>query len=151
MLSPSDLLALIHSDSLALEHFNLAQDAACATRCSSIAPKLQKELRLSELGILNLYQSDLQTGILILERIKDVAPQNKLVEKIKAFMQPGTNPESYPDLSNAQIRIALTADIPYGLGLTIDQARPILEAGEQMQIISPVEVEYVRTRLQWQQ
>lgn len=40
-MTPSALKALIQSDQTALDHFTAGRHAACASRCSEIAPKLR--------------------------------------------------------------------------------------------------------------
>jgi hypothetical protein len=149
-MEPKELKKLIESDEIALGFLNNCDDVLCASRCTEIAPKIPKKLLLSRIGILELYEANPSDGITVLKTIDAVSKNNPLVAEIASFMSPDTSPDSRPDFSIKIIRSSLTAPVEFGgLGLTVEQARPILLAGEQHQVITPIEVEYIRTRL-WQ-
>ena len=147
-MSPTELKQLIESDTLAASLFVQSRDADCAARCSVIAPKVPRELRLSFTRLLSLYQADIQLGMLVVNKLRSVAAHNPLVKEIIPFMEAWTDANGYPDFSLPPIRQTLTSpEEQGGIGLTLEQAAPILLAGEQSQTITPLEVEFVRTRL----
>lgn len=147
-MTPQELKQLIHSDEVALDLFKQARDSDCASRCSIIAPKVAKELRLSIARLLALYQHDIQLGMTIITKFRTVAAHNQLVAELLPFMEANADSIGYPDFSLPPIRQTLTTpEEQGGIGLTLEQAAPILLAGEQSQTITPLEVEYVRTQL----
>lgn len=145
-MKPEELLNLIKSDSIATALIEKADDFMCAERCSLIAPKIRKELFISRLGILELYSHNPMLGISVLNKIDNAAINNPIVKEIVSFMKPESF--SLPDFSLNSIRNALIAPLDMGgVGLTYEEAFPILEAGVQSQEIKPIEVEYVRIQL----
>jgi hypothetical protein len=151
-MTPQELKALIESDPQAKALAKAGNDYQCAIRCSEIAPKLPKQLKLSFAGLLSLYQHDTALGMAIIEKLRQVSAHNKLVAELLPFMAATADATGWPDFSLPPIRQTLvTPEEHGGIGLTPQQASPILSAGEQTRTITPLEVEYVRTRLQWQQ
>lgn len=145
-MTPQELLNLIKSDAIATNLINLSQDHLCAERCSLIAPKIRKELLISRLGILELYSANPFLGILVLQKIDSAALNNPVVKEVVSFMRPESF--SLPDFSLTSIRNALIAPLEMGgIGLTYEEAAPILNAGSQFQNITPLEVEHVRIQL----
>jgi hypothetical protein len=146
-MTPLEIKALIQSDAEASRLLDAKNDSACAERCSLIAPKLLKETRLSRLGVLSLYGNQAD-GLSVINAIKAAALSNPLWAEVWAFMQPGNDAVCLPDFADDQVRAALKVSTQSGgLGLTQALADPILRAAEMMQTISPLEVEYVRTRI----
>jgi hypothetical protein len=147
-MTPQELKALIESDQQAKTLMQLGNDIGCAARCSEIAPKIPKELRLSIARLLSLYQHNIYLGMAIVAKFRTVAAHNPLVAELLPFMEATADSIGYPDFSLPPIRQTLTTpEEQGGIGLTPEQALPILSAGEQSQVITPLEVEYVRTRL----
>ena len=140
-MTPTELKALIESDQVAMDLLTSHGDfTACAARCSLIAPKIVRETRLSRLGIRSLY-SDITVGQAVLETIDAVAQQNPIIDDVRRFAEPGVHPSCLPDWGNSLIRTALTAPtIQGGVGLTAEQAAPILAAAEYQQTISADDV-----------
>jgi hypothetical protein len=148
--TPEALKTLIESDQQATVLINAGNDYACASRCSEIAPVLNTSLPLSIMGILNLYQDNLALGGLVIATIKQVASVNPIIGEMLPFMGPSAHQTSMPDFGLPAIRQALVTPVEWGgIGLTQEQAAPILRAGESSQTITALEVEFVRTRL-WQ-
>lgn len=148
-MKPEELLNLIKSDAIATTLIESADDFTCAERCSLIAPKIRKELFISRLGILELYSHNPMLGISVLNKIDNSAINNPIVKEVVSFMKPESF--SLPDFSLDSVRNTLITPLNMGgVGLTYEEALPILEAGVQSQEIKPIEVEYVRTRL-WHQ
>jgi len=139
--APQELKALIKSDPQATEAYSERRFGDCAVRCAEIAPKVPKTLRLSKIGILDVYREDRSTGHLILKRLAQLATTNPDAALMLEFMGPGNPESSYPDFSIPEIRAALTAPSPYGLGLTPQQAAPLLAAGEQPDTITGLDIE----------
>lgn len=149
-LTPQELLSLIQSDPVATAYMNQSKDSECAKRCSDIAPLIPKELKLSFSGVLRLYKDAPTQGVFINKRLKELAATSDLFRDVVDFMSHFTPSESYPDFSIAPIRQALIApEETGGAGFTQAQVQQILDAGVQKQQVTPLEVEFVRTRL-WQ-
>lgn len=139
-MTPQELKALIDSDTQATNLAAVGNDAACAARCSAIAPKLLQSTRLSELGILGLYANPVD-GMTVLGTIEAIATQNALFAKVLSFMQPGVAAECLPDFALPAMRAALTlATNLGGLGLSEQLAAPILRAAEIPETITANEV-----------
>lgn len=150
-MTPEDLKALIESDQQATALINAGNDYACAIRCSEIAPVRNIPSPLTIMGILNLYQDNLSLGAFVIATLKQVAQVNPVIGEMLPFMGPSTQQDARPDFGLPAIRQALVAPVEFGgIGLTQEQATPLLRAGESPQTITPLEVEHVRTRL-WQQ
>lgn len=140
-MTPTELKALIDADQTAKDCLTLHGDyTACAARCSVIAPRVIRETRLSRLGLRALY-SDPTIGQTVLSTIDAVAQQNPIVEDVRRFAEPGVHPSCLPDWGNPFIRAALTTPANQGgIGLTAEQAAPILAAAEYQQTISADDV-----------
>lgn len=147
-ISSNDLKQLIESDPQAKALAQIGDDAGCAKRCTEIAPMLPKELKLSFARLLSLYQHDTALGMLIINKLRQIAVHNPLVAELLPFMAATADATGWPDFSLPPIRQTLvTPEEQGGIGLTLEQAAPILAAGEQPQVVTPHEVEFVRTRL----
>jgi hypothetical protein len=140
-MTPQELKALIESDETATRLANAGSDSDCAVRCGEIAPRLPKQLRLSFAGLLSLYQHDTATGMFIINKLRQVAARNSIVAELLPFMAATADATGWPDFSLPPIRQTLTApEENGGIGLTVEQAMPILSAGEQAQVFSAGEV-----------
>lgn len=148
LLTPLELLDLIQADQEATALFKAGAFGDCALRCQTIAPKVPRQLQLSKLGVLELYIADRATGHLVLERLEAISETNKDARLMLQFMGP-YNPSSLPNFGVPEIRQALTAPEPWGLGLTPSQAAPLLAASEQPDTINATDVEKLQG-LPWQ-
>jgi hypothetical protein len=147
-MTPQELKQLIQSDTEATQLISQGSDWACAERCVEIAPLTRKPLPLSEMGVMSLYAEDPMTAETILQTIEGVAQSNPIVARINKFIGPGVSTESLPDFSLPSIRQALVTPVEFGgIGLTQEQAGPILRSGETKQKITALEIEFVRTHL----
>ena len=149
-MTPQELKQLIQSDPEATQLIEQGNDWDCAVRCSEIAPLIRKPLPLSGMGVMSVYENDPMTGETILQTIEGIAATglNPIVARINKFIAPGVGPESLPDFSLPAIRQALVTPVEFGgIGLTQEQAGPILRAGETKQTITALEVEQVRIQL----
>lgn len=123
----------------------------CATRVREIADPIRKPLPLSQMGILAIYESQIGLGEFVLQRIDETALVNPVVKRFLSFMKAGGSVESLPDFSLPSIRAALTLDQSEGgLGLTLEQAAPILAAGVQPDETDHVTIAQLKERDQWQ-
>lgn len=136
-MTPEELKALIESDEQALALAKAGSADMCAARCREIAPKLPTKTVLTELSILALYD-DPAVGEAVLQQIEAVAAGNPVVARVAKWMLPGT---PGVDFGDARIRTLLTAPINAGgLGLSNEQAAPILSSAEVAQSISGADV-----------
>jgi len=91
-------------------------------------PREVVEHRMAELDILALY-SDPQAGETVLQQIEAVAEANPIVKRVAKWMAPGA---PGIDLGDMRVRGMLTlAAESGGLGLTPEQATPMLVAAER--------------------
>lgn len=138
-MTPQALHDLIQSDETAAALAAAGDVAGCHARCVVIAPKLPRRLKISRIGLMEIYESDPAAVLPVLAAID--ASANPLIVELRHWMGPGVHPESYPDFGKAGIRAALTAPAEAGgLGLTTEQAAPLLAAGEEAEVITVEEV-----------
>lgn len=135
------LRQLIKLDEQATALFEQGRYGDCAVRCVELAPKVPKVLKLSKIGVVDIYMADRAIGHLVLDRLKELAKTNRDAELMIEFMGVGVPEVSYPDFALPEIRMLLTAPQPLGLGLTPQQAAPLLVAGEQPDTITGQDVE----------
>lgn len=151
-ITETELQHLIAGDPVADDLFRRGQYADCAHRCRQIAPKVYAPAKLSRIGILGLYANAPTVAIAILEAIETAAANNRLFREVYSFMAPGTAPEQLPDFGLPPIRAALTAPQEHGgIGLSHEQALPLLVAGEQPDDITALDVERLPRGTQWPQ
>ena len=136
-MTPQELKALIQSDPQAL---SLAQAGAadlCAKRCMEIAPKVVIEKRLGDINIIGLY-ADPSVGEAVCQQIEMVAESNPVVKRAWKWSSPGS---PGIDVGDAKVRAMLTLPIASGgVGLSPQQAAPILSAAETSPSISGADV-----------
>lgn len=138
----SQIETLIANDAIAKGYFDAGRYGDCALRLGQIAPPIRKPLPLSEMGIMAIYADHPMTGETICQTIEGVSQGNPIVARMRRFLGPGVGPESLPDFSLPGIRQALTAPIHLGgLGLTEQQAAPLLAAGQQPDTFSGRDIE----------
>lgn len=136
-MTPSELKDLILSDAEATSFCQAQNYRAAATRCTVLAPKITNELRATELTLLWLYPSP-ATAEAVLQQIEAVSASNPIVARVVKWLQPGA---PGIDLGDARVRFLLTLPIlEGGIGLTQEQAAPLLAAAESAQVITPTQV-----------
>ena len=131
------LKTLILSDAQATTFCESQNFRAAAARCEVIAPKITKEVRATELTLLWLYASPAAAEA-VLQQIESVAVANPVVARVVKWLQPGA---PGIDLGDARVRFLLTLPIQDGgIGLTEEQAAPLLAVAEQSQSFTPTQV-----------
>ncbi len=141
-MNTAELKALIESDQQAREHFAAGRDIQCAERCSEIAPQVYKECRLRWNRLAALY-SNLATAASVKAKIDAAAAGNPIVAEIAASLR--ADSQDPCDIGYATVRALLTASTNQGgIGLTTDEAAPLLAAGRQSQVITTNEVSACR-------
>ena len=152
-ITQDQLADLIRNDTRAKTLFDQRAYGDCAVRCCEIAPFVARPLRLSKIGVLDVYRNQRATGHLLLRRLEEIAAHNPDANLMLQFMGPGNPESSYPDFSLPEIRAALTAPRPIGLELTPEQAEPMISAGQQPDTITGSDVEAIAglENIQWQQ
>lgn len=145
-MTPEELRNLIEGDAQAKAYFDSGNDSACAVRCGEIAPPVLVELKLSEIGIMLIYANDPMAGETVLQTFEAVAAGGSpIVKRLLRFMGPEVTPEKHPDFSLAPIRSALTTPVQSGgLGLTTEQAAPILRAAERQPTVTHLDIAAAR-------
>lgn len=141
-MTPEELKTLIESDAEATALFAKPDDAACAARCREIAPAEVVDTYLTELQIVALYEdpTDAETT---LQTIESVAQANPIVKRVAAWTKPGAAGVNFGD---HRVRAMLTLSVDQGgLGLSADQAGPLLSAAERSANIAESDIEKLRT------
>jgi hypothetical protein len=133
--------SLIANDPIAKSLFDNGRYGDCAVRLCEIATPITRSLTLSKMGIVAVYRDNPMLAMQVLAALESASKVNPIIAVMLAFMGPGNPENSYPDFGDPIIRDALTAPQPQGLGLTSQQAAPLLAAGEQADTISGLEVE----------
>lgn len=140
-MNTAELKALIESDKQAREHFAAGRDTQCAERCSAIAPQVYKECRLRWNRLVVLYSS-LSLAASVKAKI-DAAAASPIVEEIAKSLEASSQDPC--DIGHPTVRALLTAPTNAGgIGLTADEASPLLAAGRQPQTITANEVSACR-------
>lgn len=136
-MTPQELRALIESDPQALALASTGAADLCAIRCMEIAPKVVTEKRLGDINIVGLYANPAD-GEAVCQQIELVAASNPVVKRAWAWSKPGA---PGIDVGNATVRAMLTMPIESGgVGLTQQQAVPILSAAEVAPSITGADV-----------
>jgi hypothetical protein len=135
------LRQLIKLDEQATALFQQGRYGDCAVRCVELAPKVPKPLQISKLGIIAIYSHDSAMAAQVLAALESAAKVNPIISVMVSFMGPGNPESSLPNFGDPNVRAALTAPQPVGLGLTPQQAAPLLAAGEQPDTITGQDVE----------
>jgi hypothetical protein len=135
------LRQLIKLDEQATALFQQGRYGDCAVRCVELAPKVPKPLQISKLGIIAIYSHDPAMAAQVLAALESAAKVNPIISVMVSFMGPGNPESSLPNFGDPNVRAALTAPQPVGLGLTPQQAAPLLAAGEQPDTITGQDVE----------
>jgi hypothetical protein len=138
-MTPNELKTLIESDAEASQCWADRRDAACAARCSVIAPVIYREARLRWNRIAALY-SDLGTAANVRAKIEAAALTNPLVADIADSLKASSQDPC--DLGHPTVRALLTLSTNHGgIGLTQQEAAPLLAVGTQRQAFSTDDVQ----------
>jgi hypothetical protein len=135
------LRQLIKLDEQATALFQQGRYGDCAVRCVELAPKVPKPLQISKLGIIAIYSHDSAMAAQVLAALESAAKVNPIISVMVSFMGPGNPESSLPNFGDPNVRAALTAPQPMGLGLTPQQAAPLLAASEQPDTITGQDIE----------
>ena len=133
--------SLIANDPIAKSLFDDGRYGDCAVRLSAIALPITRSLPLSKMGIVAVYRDNPMLAMQVLAALESASKVNPIIAVMLAFMGPGNPENSYPDFGDPSIRAALTAPQPHGLGLTPQQAAPLLAAGQQPDTITGRDIE----------
>lgn len=141
-MNTAELKALIDSDQQAREHFLAGRDIQCAERCSVIAPQVYRECRLRWNRLVALYPS-LTVAASVKAKIDAAAQGSAVVQEIALSLR--ADSQDPCDIGHPTVRALLTAPTNQGgIGLTSEEAAPLLAAGRQPQIITADEVSQCR-------
>lgn len=138
-MTPQQLRTLIESDPQAR---SLAESGAadlCAARCREIAPKVTTETRVTELTVLAAYPNPAD-GEAVMQKIETAAKAatGAVVKRALKWLQPGA---PGVDIGDERIRAMLTTPVAAGgVGLTAEQARPLLALAETEPSITGADV-----------
>jgi len=138
-MSPQELKALIESDAEATRLASTGAADLCAARCREIGPRVVQETRLRWNRIFDLYGSNLAMASTVQAKIKAAGAKSELVseivESLKASSQDPCN------IGSPTVRALLTTPTTNGgIGLTAEEARPLLQAAEVAPDISGADV-----------
>jgi len=140
-MTPQELRAIIDADTTALALMQLGQDQACADRCVEIMAPTINGVYLTELSIVALYANptDAETVMQIIDQASETNP---LVKRVAAWTKPGAPGINFGD---PRIRAMLTTPQQQGgVGLTAEQAAPLLKAAEQSVVVTALDVSNAR-------
>jgi hypothetical protein len=93
------------------------------------------------MGIIAVYRDNLAMGGEVIAALQTVAYVNPIIGLMVSFMTREAAEDARPDFGDPSIRAALTAPQPHGLGLTPQQAAPLLAAGQQPDTITGRDIE----------
>ena len=136
-MTPAELKTLIESDAEALALAIAGNDEACAVRCAIIAPKRIVSTRLGDINIVGLFANPID-GETVCQTIEAVALQNPVVKRAWRWATPGA---PGIDVGDLKVRAMLVAPTNLGgVGLTQEQAAPIMAAAEQPQTFTSAQI-----------
>lgn len=143
------LRAVIQADDQALAYYRDRRFADCAVHVNAIAPTKPKYCPLSRLGVIALHRSNGNLAKTFLEKLDAAAKVNPIIAEVVQFMK--AEARELPDFGIEEIRQALLAPVSFnGVGLTAEEAAPILAAGVEADTTTPLEIETLKDREQWQ-
>ena len=146
-MTPQELKALIESDPQAKALAEAGNDHDCAIRCSEIGPLIRSSLILTERGLYNKLGP--MVAETLLQKFEHYTGSYKaLVSRVLKWLRPSEGGSDFGDPAMIQFLSLLLAE---GLSITQSEFDAINNLSLSNQTITPLEVEYVRTRLQWQQ
>ena len=137
-MSPDALKSLIASDAIARAAVEAGDDETCAARCRSIAPPVLASCKVADINIVGMYDNPAD-GEAVCQQIEAVAQANPIVKRALKWIVETSSPGL--DLGEPKIRHLLTLPIPNGgVGLTDEQAAPLLKAAERQPNITAADV-----------
>lgn len=146
---PDKLRGVIRSDHQAVEDYMARRFSDCAARVNAIAPPKAKVCPLSRLGIIALHRANGNLAATVLQKLDAAAQINPMIAEVVQFMK--AEARELPDFGIEEIRQALVAPVSFGgVGLTSQEAEPILAAGVEPDSTTPFEIETLRDREQWE-
>ena len=144
-MTPLELQALIASDTEAASLLAQGDDTACAARCSAIAPKVRKEAFLTERGM--YFALGATVAETILQKLVTFAQAEQASSPIVARVLEWLKPNNGGVDFGLQQTVEFVAMLHQAEVLTVDEYNAINALSLYPQIITPIEVEYVRTRI----
>lgn len=137
-MTPSELRALIEDDPIARAAAEKGDDETCAARCRSIAPPVLVPCRVADINIVGMFDNP-EDGEAVCQQIEAVAQANPIVRRALKWILETSSPGL--DLGEPKIRHLLTLPVASGgVGLTSDQASPLLRAAERQPNITAADV-----------
>ena len=137
-MNPIELKALIAGDPQARAYAEAGNDETCAARCRSIAPPVLASCRVADINIVGMFD-DPSAGEAVCQQIEAVAQANPIVKRALKWIVETSSPGL--DLGEPKIRHLLTLPIANGgVGLTAEQAAPLLRAAERQPNITAADV-----------
>lgn len=137
-MSPHELKLLIESDAIAKAAAEAGDDETCAARCRSIAPPILVPFKVVDINIVGLFANPAD-GEAVVQQIEAVAQANPIIHRALKWIVETSSPGL--DLGSTKIRHLLTLPIASGgVGLTAEQAAPLLRAAERQPDITAAQV-----------
>ena len=137
-MTPEQLKSLILSDSIAKAAAEAGDDETCAARCRLIAPPVLVSCKVADINIVGMYANPAD-GEAVCQQIEAVAQANPIVRRALKWIVETSSPGL--DLGEPKIRHLLTLPIASGgVGLTAEQAAPLLRAAERQPDITAAQV-----------
>lgn len=137
-MTPSELRALIADDPIARAAVEAGDDETAAARCRSIAPPVLVPFKVVDINIVGLFANPAD-GEAVVQQIEAVAQANPIVHRALKWIVETSSPGL--DLGEPKIRHLLTLPIASGgVGLTAEQAAPLLRAAERQPDITAAQV-----------
>ena len=148
-MDPDKLRGVIRSDHQAVDDYMARRFSDCAARVNAIAPPKARFCPLSRLGIIALHRANGNLAATFLQKLDAAAQINPIIAEVVQFMK--AEARELPDFGIEEIRQALVAPVSHGgVGLTNQEAAPILAAGVEPDQTTPFEIETLRDREQWE-
>ena len=133
-----ELKSLIASDAIARAAVEAGDDETCAARCRSIAPPVLTSCRVADINIVGMFDNPVD-GEAVCQQIEAVAQANPIVKRALKWIVETSSPGL--DLGEPKIRHLLILPIASGgVGLTAEQAAPLLKAAERQPNITAADV-----------
>jgi hypothetical protein len=137
-MNPIELKALIQSDPQARAYVEAGNDESCAARCRSIAPPTIVSYKIADINIVGMFDNPAD-GEAVCQQIEAVAEVNPIVRRAVKWILETSSPGL--DLGEPKIRHLLTLPISSGgVGLTAEQAAPLLRAAERQPNITAADI-----------
>jgi hypothetical protein len=137
-MDPLELKQLIASDPVAKALADAGDDETCASRCQAIAPPVLVSYRVADINIVGMFDNPAD-GEAVCQQIESVALTNPIVKRALKWILETSSPGL--DLGEPKIRYLLTLPIVNGgIGLTAEQAAPLLKAAERQPTITSAQI-----------